>query len=341
MTERSPRQRPALPARFYEPERRMVLLWFAYSFALFFGCGYASYAIAMSSLTPALKVVGVAVFTLLASNGLHLLGWMAHEGIHLSLARNKHVSVLLGSFAGSVLFFPAVGLGISHWPHHRFTNSEDDPDTVIQARHQTFWRRVLLARICANREYLRNAVAVALRKPLPDSFRMPLSRNALARHAQLGFAFMALWLCAYGILGASNPRYLLLACVAPYLTMIPLTGMRVYIEHAGTQPDEFLDARSYTAPFYTALLFGNNYHLEHHLYPRVPGYKLPSVHRMLRDAGYFERFRAHIVPGVLAPLRYVGSRFVYPSHPGIGARIAAGTAHESNPSTATPGLRNG
>jgi beta-carotene hydroxylase len=312
MSELKTRQRPALSAEFYQPEPAWVIAYFAYSFALYFGCGYLSYFAATSEWPLLAKIPFVAVMALLASNGIHLMGWIAHDGIHLSLVKGKNANVLLGAFAGSVLFFPTVGLGIAHWPHHRFTNQVEDPDTVLQAKSQTFWRRFFLSRIMANRQYFKNAFAVLFKKPMDSTYRMPFTEQELSRFAAAGFGFMALWLGVYIAVGIANLQYLLFAFVLPYLLLIPITGLRIYIEHAGTESGEFRDARSYTSPFYTVLLFGNNYHLEHHLYPKVPGYKLHRVHKKLASEGYYERFQSPIVGGVIAPLRYTARRFAYP-----------------------------
>jgi beta-carotene hydroxylase len=309
------RLRPPLPPEFYRPEPAWVLLYFTYSLVLYVGCGYACYACAMSGWPLSLKIPTVVVCAFLASNGLHVLGWLAHEGIHLSMVKHKELNLVLGCFAGSLLFFPTVGLGIAHWPHHRFTNRAEDPDTAVQSRCQTFWRRLLFGRLIANRSYFRNAIKVLLRKPLHSGYRLPFSDKALARCSALNFGFMLLWAALYAAIAMRNEAYFLLGFVLPYLLMIPITGLRPYIEHAGTGTGEFQDARSYTSWFYTILLFGNNYHLEHHLYPSVPGYKLPKVHRKLAAEGYFERLQAPVVGGVIAPLRFTSGKYQYP---GVG-----------------------
>jgi fatty acid desaturase len=304
--------RPALPAEFLRPEPMWVLLNFAYSFALYFGGGYLTYAAAVSTWPLALKIPAVIVLALIASNGLHLLGWLAHEGIHLSMVKNHTANMLLGAFAGSVLFFPSVGLGISHWPHHIFTNQARDPDTALQCKQQTFWSRLLWARVVGNRQYMINAIDVLLQRPLDKTYRLPFSARTLSLFSAAGFGFMLLWLSFYIAVGTVNPTYAICAFLLPYLLLIPTTGIRPYIEHGGLETGEFQDARSYTSPFYTVLLFGNNYHLEHHLYPSVPCYKLPKVHSRLAAEGYYERFNSPIVSGVVAPLRYVSKRYPYP-----------------------------
>lgn len=313
-------RRPSLPAELYRPSAAWLGLYFTYSFVLFGGCGYLSYATAVSTWPPVLKIPAVALMALLASNGLHLLGWLAHEGIHLSMVKNKNANMVLGAFAGSVLFFPSVGFGISHWAHHRFTNQAGDPDTVVQARHQTFLRRFFLARIFANRQYFKNAFAVLFRRPLHSTYRMPFSDRALSFFAAVNFGFMALWATMWVRIGIGNLQYVLYAAIVPYLLMIPITGLRVYVEHAGTGSEKFREARTYKSWFYTILLFGNNYHLEHHLYPKVPSYRLPSVHRRLAAEGYYARYQSPVVEGVAAPLRYTSRKYPYPD---AGGRLAS------------------
>jgi fatty acid desaturase len=308
----SSRRRPALPPDFYRPEPALTLLAFVYGFALYFGCGYACYMAALSSVGLWLKLPSVLLLGLLSSNGLHLLGWLAHEGVHLSLVRDKNLNMLLGAFAGSVLFFSSVGLGISHWPHHRFTNQARDPDTLSQARQQTFLGRLLLARPRANRQYLKEAFDVLLDRPRDSTYRLPFSNARLRQFAAASFGFMLIWLGFYVTIAARAPGYALCAFLFPYLLLVPVTGLRIYVEHAGTSVGEFVDARSYTSPLYTVLLFGNNYHLEHHLYPSVPSYKLPRVHRRLAAEGFYERHGASIVPGVFGPLRFTFARHPYP-----------------------------
>jgi fatty acid desaturase len=50
-----------------------------------------------------------------------------------------------------------------------------------------------------------------------------------------------------------------------------------------------------------------NYHLEHHLYPAVPHYHLPRLHRLLRDKGALAAAEVRDAPAtwrlVFAPRR--------------------------------------
>lgn len=306
-------RRPEIPREFYASSAPHAVLFFLFAAAFIVVGGEAAILIAKSGLSPALKVLLIAPLVVLASHGFHLMGWFAHEGIHLNLARSKYVSMVTGILVSGIALFPAVGYGITHWNHHRFTNQESDPDTRIYPRHRTFWSRFFLARITANRGYMRQTIALALGRPLDKGYRLPFTDAEQRRLAILTLANIALWIAIYAFVTWLDPVVGLLGAILPLAASLPLTGLRIYLEHNGTDGGVFRDTRSYVSPFYTVLMFGNNMHLEHHLYPHVPCYRLPKVHRHLRDAGHYERWGSHICPGILAPLRFTGSRYQYPS----------------------------
>jgi fatty acid desaturase len=92
--------------------------------------------------------------------------------------------------------------------------------------------------------------------------------------------------------------------------------VRPYIEHAGTGVGLFQDARTYSSPLMTALFAGNNYHLEHHLYPSIPCYRLPALHRHLEAAGYYAAAPVAVEPTLRGALAHIRARWRYPEPPG-------------------------
>jgi fatty acid desaturase len=46
-----------------------------------------------------------------------------------------------------------------------------------------------------------------------------------------------------------------------------------------------------------------NYHIEHHFLPSVPNYRLPALHRLLRERGFYAGCEDSVLPGYLAVLR--------------------------------------
>ena len=305
-------RRPPIPSSWYRPSVAGFVAYLLFSVSWIPLFGGVALAVWGSPLPLWAKIVLAAPSVVLAGHGFHMLGWFAHDGVHLSLLRNKYASVLVGVFAAGAALFPLLGYGITHWNHHRFTNQESDPDTKIYPQYRTFWSRFFKGRATANRGYLRTTFRVALDLPIENGYRFPFSPAWTRSFAVCTLASMGMWLALYVTLAVTRPA-VFLACVAvPSLCAAPISGLRIYLEHNGTGAGILRDTRSYVSPIWTALMFANNYHLEHHLYPTVPAYHLPKVHRLLRDQGIYERSQAHVVRGFLAPLKYVTGTYDYP-----------------------------
>ncbi len=305
-------KRPALPRAWYRPTVVGFTSYLLYAGLLLPVFGFASTWILASGLPVPVKVVLLVPSIVLAGHGFHMLGWFAHEGVHLSLLPNKYISTLVGCFVGGIALFPTYGYGVTHWTHHRFTNQESDPDTLIYSRYRTFWARFFMGRVVANRGYFRNTLLAACGRPLPKSYHMPF-RPAWARfYAVFTLVCVAAWLAIYVTVAVVAPTYFLVGLLLPYLSAIPSSGLRIYLEHNGTGAGIFRDTRSYVARFWSIVMFGNNFHLEHHLYPTVPAYHLSRVYRLLQSRGLYERHGAHVAHGVLEPLRYLSERYQYP-----------------------------
>jgi len=232
---------------------------------------------------------------LLCQQGLHLLGWVGHEGTHLNLHRNKYVSAVAGTLLSSAIpGFINFGAALSHWVHHRYTNQPSDPHTVMFPQFKRFWSRAIFARPLATRMYSRDAFRVALNRELSYRTGLSFSPRMLRVLAWTNIVCTGFFLIVYVTLTVAMPLEMIVALWIPYLLTVVHSGLRIYIEHAGTGIGAFRDSRTYSSPLFTALYFGNNYHLEHHLYPVVPCYHLPAVHRHLRELGIFDRMDSPI-----------------------------------------------
>lgn len=306
-------KKPPLPAQFRQLSLLGTAAFCLYSYAWFFGFGYLAYVVAISQWALPIKIALIAPLIFLSGNGLHLLGWAAHEGAHFALVADRRANLILGSFLGAALFFPTVGFGLTHWAHHRFTNSAKDPDTAVHTKYQVFWKRLLFARTHANRYYSKCLFDLYRNQKLNADFITPFSRSELVTLANINIGFILLWMALYITAAIVDWRFALFGVLLPLLSLLPISGLRLYIEHTSTQPGVFKDSRTYSSPLFTVLLFGNNYHLEHHLYPEVPCYRLPQVHRFLRDNGYLAGRDEIVVRGIFAALKYTHSNHIYPT----------------------------
>jgi beta-carotene hydroxylase len=306
--------RPRLPAEIYRPSPLGAFVFVAYSVTLFVMPAALCRLVAGLDLPLLFRALWLLPLLFLAQQGLHLLGWVGHEGMHLSLSHNRYVSAILGIFFSSmVISFMEMGFAIDHWNHHRYTNQSLDPDCRLFAPYQGFWRRLFLARFASNRHHHLVTLRMAAGKPLEQDYPFPFSTATVRGLAVFNLGCSILWLSAYMAIALYDPLAGLVSIALPHGLSLLYTGLRPYVEHAGTETEMFANARTRTAPFFTALYFFNNYHLEHHLYPSVPCYRLAMVHRWLEEGGYFAAHRVHIESGVLAAYAHARANSRYPA----------------------------
>lgn len=263
--------------------------------------------------TPAAWLLVTPLF-LCAGQGLHLFGIIGHDGFHGNLHRSRTKSLLIGMLGSTILPLHCdVGFSISHAEHHRWVNGERDPDALLLRRYRSYLARILLVRTSVTRVYLRYTLRLALgRWPADQVIRTGMKLDTLTWLARLNLVCSAAWLTLFVTLTIRSPLAGVCVLWAPYLGAALLSGMRPYVEHAGTSSEKLRAARSYIHPLFTFLFGGTNYHLAHHLFPRVPCYKLPSFHRWLESSGYFGDAQLNIDRGLLGypqypALRYPGS----------------------------------
>ena len=315
--------RPRLPAYLRAPPGPLGLVFCAYSLLLFLVPAALSIVVLESVASPWLTMILLVPLWLVGQHGIHMLGMVGHEGFHGSLHRNRLVSVHLGLlFSSMAISYLATGYYVSHWRHHLYTNTEDDPDVQACGRFKTLWSRCLLSRMYLTKIYRQNTYRLAFGGEFPGE-RLPFGLPKLRTFARFNLLYQLFWIAAYAAVGAIDLTWLLVAIVVPHLGAVVSSGLRIYVEHAGTDAEPARAARSFSSRFWTILFFGNNLHLEHHLYPNVPCYRLPALHAWLKQQGFFERNASYIETDSAAVFKYAGARYPYPLGDG---RIEAGRA---------------
>jgi beta-carotene hydroxylase len=306
-------QRLPLPDYLRAPPNFVALVFCGYAFLLFLIPAALSILVFERVESLPLKIALLVPLWLAAQQGLHLLGMVGHEGFHGNLHRNRLVSVHLGLFFSSmVVSYLVTGYYVSHWQHHLYTNTEDDPDVQACARFKTAWSRCFLSRLYLTSIYRKSTLRLAFGDKFPGE-RLPFGLTKLRSFARINLVYQAFWIAAFAALGVFDVTWLLVSLAAPYLLAIVGSGVRLYVEHAGTDEKPGRIARSFSAPFWTVVFFGNNLHLEHHLYPNVPCYRRPELHVWLKRQGFFERNASYIETGNAAVFKYAGAHYPYPS----------------------------
>jgi beta-carotene hydroxylase len=294
------RKRPPLSESYYYPSAFRSTLLVLYAFSLFALPSVLARIILSIGLSWPLTVLLIAPCVWLAGQGLLLIGWVGHEGAaHFSLYRNKWLSILAGIFVSSAIpTFLELGFAVGHRNHHRFTNQASDPDCQLFGSFKSFWSKTLLARPAADSRYFLNTLMMAFNQPLPYRYIFPFNGTSLVALAWFNLGCSLLWLTAYALITLYDPLTGIVCIILPSLVTFIISSLQPYLEHAGTEIGIGRDARSRIAPLFTLLYAGNNYHLEHHIYPGVPCYRLPSVHRMLVAQGFYKQVDAFIEPGI-------------------------------------------
>ncbi len=204
-----------------------------------------------------------------------------HECSHSVYFQTSWLNDVVGHWlCGGLLNTSLYAYRSYHLKHHRFAGTVEDPDLEMASVYPT-------DRAALKRKFLRDISGRTGVKSLKAQVSgMNLQRNAPFLVSHVGL-FVILWLAgtawAYGLWWLA------------YLTVHQLiTRLRFIGEHGVALDRLSLDARENTcttvvawwerlfvAPNYV------NYHLEHHLSAAVPCYRLPALHNVLAEKGFF------------------------------------------------------
>jgi len=241
----------------------------------------------------------------------HAMFILAHESAHYRLFGSRAVNDAVGRAIGMAGGISMCTYRVIHRLHHNNLYTAEDPDTAIHGGYPRgvayLWKKLAqdLAGLNSRKTFAYffgapaiNAETNRAARPLDDTspaLRASARGDRWAVLAfQLGAPLVALILGGWPAL----TQYLVL-WVLPMLTVLqPILRLRAIAEHgAVTDLSSPLTAArcnrtggSISNVMGRALLFPHhvNYHLEHHLYPAVPHYNLPALHRLLQSKGALE-----------------------------------------------------
>lgn len=239
----------------------------------------------------------------------HALAVLAHEATHYRLLPSRRLNDLAGQLCGAAVGISMFTYRVVHRLHHNHLYQPSDPDMALQAGYPR-GRAYLLKRLAKdlaglttvkNYRYFfglpgANAETGKGQRPVDDT--APALSRAAVRDQRL---VIAVHLASLPVLAVTGwwDEYLLL-WILPLVTIVQLMlRFRAVAEH-GAVPDTGdvrRASRTNMAPFYVRwFLFPHhvNYHIEHHLYPSIPHYRLPACHRALAQAGVLAG--AEVVP---------------------------------------------
>lgn len=186
---------------------------------------------------------------------------VSHEAVHGNAHPDRGINLWLGRVAAAIegLSFPL--FRIIHLQHHAFTNdSVRDPDFVIGRRPRWLLPLWTLVRLLHDNHFM-------LRRKLWDGRRRQLVEHLLTMALQS--------LVIAGCVLAGKGMFLLFAWLGPMVVagaLLEITGAwAVHYPHVATHPLE--STRMFRGRLLQVLMLNQNYHLVHHLWPRIPWFR--------------------------------------------------------------------
>lgn len=257
------------------------------------------------------------------------LAALMHEAAHGSLFRTRWLNDFLGKwFMAAPIIEDIDEYRPYHFQHHKYTGlphkgKTGDPDLVLVRPYplgrKSFrrWLRNDLLGVTGLRLY---KMRIGMKLGLLETKRGRLVRSSpaggvigvLRRLIRNYGAPILTHLVGLALLTALGFPYLYPVWFAAQLTVFHLImRIRVIAEHGMTERtgDMRRNTRTTRALWWERLFFAPhklNYHLEHHLYPGVPCYRLRKLHLRLKEVGALED--ACLADSYLDVIRAAGSR---------------------------------
>ncbi len=237
---------------------------------------------------------------------MHALSILIHDFAHYRFIRNK----VLSDWIGDIFLAWPVGATIdgyrtSHLAHHRYLNTDKDPDWTVKlgTRLFTFPQEMRFAIF----NFIGYFVGVSSLRDLRIAYvRLQADDKSTTIYKVLRFGTYAL-IGVILILTGTIPQYLLYWAV-PYFTLFFLfLYIRSVADHFGDTLDyshELTSTRTVIPYFWEYWFFcphNINFHIEHHLYPSVPFYNLPALNRDLMANPQYAA-SAHVTRGFVTGL---------------------------------------
>jgi fatty acid desaturase len=226
----------------------------------------------------------------------HALGVICHDIVHYRFLKNRKLADFLGNFFMTwPMFFTINGYRSMHLRHHKYVNTDDDPDLVrrkgkwdwIFPKGKTDLYKMFIMDIFALNtfQYIKKIFFYKNDDKLKEDYKRVHMRTYLLQFTYYAFLFIILFY-------TNNIQNYILFWIIPMLTWLKFAKrVRAMAEHFGIPNAHYaeLTRTVYTNSFGKFFIcpHGINYHISHHKYPSIPMYNLEKFHHKLKELGVF------------------------------------------------------
>lgn len=213
------------------------------------------------------------------------LGLIMHESVHGLISKNKMLNDILAElFCAWPLFISMRSYRIKHLAHHKWLNTENDPDYVAKTDEK--WNFPM-----SFNHFLKIIITQISGLGVFETFRVMSSKQMKIKKektpvwyhiARVSFYLILIPLFLYLGKGMILVKY----WIIPFATWTQFANrLRRIAEHSGIKDKALAMQTRTTKHSFLMRLFlvpkNISYHCEHHLYPGIPCYHLPKVHNEL------------------------------------------------------------
>jgi fatty acid desaturase/membrane-associated phospholipid phosphatase len=216
-----------------------------------------------------LEVAAIAI----TATALNTFPLLLHEGMHGLLFASRRWNWIVSVLLGATFLMSFSAYRVLHLRHHRYLGDPRDPDDYhnYSLSRQMVWVLHFVRLACGSLLYV---------------FLIPLlavTHGSTAQRKLVLVEYTMLFTIYSVVLRVFPARELLLVWFVPLLLVGTLTAIRGFTQHGITRAsDPYLASRTMLPnPVVAFFLLNENYHLEHHLFPEVPSYHLPELHKLI------------------------------------------------------------
>jgi fatty acid desaturase len=223
----------------------------------------------------ALVVVGCLPLYLIAAASLHGISLFTHEAVHGVLSRNHSLNRIFGIACALPVLQNFSAYKVLHLKHHQYLGHEGDPDHYDNYSRWTW--------LVFSMHWLRLIVGYPVYIVM-----IPILGFRQGTVTERCWIVLEVALLCAGIAAAVMSfswHVLLHAWLIPMVMINTLVNIRGMSQHTFLEePDDPIrGTRSIlTNPVTEFFMCNENYHLEHHLFPRVPWYHLKRLHQAIK-----------------------------------------------------------
>jgi len=239
-----------------------------------------------------------------AGLALHRLFFPVHDCLHYSLFPTKLENRIFGTLISGLLGTSFDAIRDQHMVHHRdFAMPQDPgaPDYFVRFRSRRHFLGFVLGPLVGTilftrvGDYLLRAGRTPSASGAGASKKASLAKRLFDYGTLLAIQVGVCALLTRGFRVSELWRYLMFNLLPAITIFLFLVRLRMFLEHGSLNYEvcDYLERKRPTARTIYAsriervLICGSdfNFHHEHHLYPVVPGWQLPRLHRELVSSG--------------------------------------------------------